>query len=720
MVSTSSDDRERTVRQLCSKLTFSEKIQLVHGTSDPAEVGIGYVPPVDRLDLPALRFADGPMGVDAHRATAWPASIALAASWNPELAHKQGIALGREAAAKGINVLLAPTLNLIRLPKSGRIFECYSEDPCLTSRTAVQTITGIQSQGVIATAKHFVANNHESNRAVVDIEVSERALRELYLPGFKAAVQEADVGAVMTGYNSVNGAHLCENRRLLTDVLKQEFGFDGFVMSDWWGTKSTIKAATAGLDLEMPGIPLDRLTDIPRPISMLITAIPSRIGTPASTPNPSNVGRFSEPLQQAIREGRIRRRTLDEMVQRIVRQALQTSEVGHSRRDHIDTTEHRKLAQQIAAEGTVLLKNEDNLLPFSATDLDSVAIIGPNADTAKVGGGGSSSVTPFESVSPVEGLKQRLDVPVHYEPGVDRIASSSPFGIPSSSESIHRGSTKTASIENAVAAAQQASVAIIIAQDDATEGSDRETLALPGQQNELIERVAAANDHTIVVLTTSGPVTMPWLKSVPTVLEAWYPGQEAGSAIATVLCGDVDPSGKLPVTFAKETDYPITTLEQYPGTNNVARYSEGVFVGYRHFDAADIEPLFPFGHGESYTEFTYSNLRITQPDKHPTQDRITAKLQVQNTGARAGQEVVQLYVQDTNASVVRPPKELKAFEKIALNPGEQATVSFDIGSEAFSFYDEEESDWVQEPGQVGILIGSSSRDIRLRREILLQ
>ncbi len=806
---------EDRVDELVGQMTLDEKIQMVHGVQ-PFEASSGYVPPISRLDIPGLQLDDGPVGLVYRRtATSFPATIAMAATWDRDLARDEGVALGNEAKASNQDVLLAPALNIDRVPFNGRTFEYYSEDPYLTSRMVVEVIKGIQSEGTIATAKHYAANNQETDRAEVSANVSERALREIYLPGFEAAVREANVGAIMAAYNKVNGVYCTENEQLLTSILKDEWGFEGFVVSDWYATRSTVPAANAGLDLEMP-----------------------------------EGNRFGEDLRQAVLDGEVSTTTLDDKVRRILRQmaisgTLDGRKKGESGR--ANAPEHQKLARTIAENGTVLLKQQGSTLPLDEQEIGSIAVIGAGADAAKIGGGGSSEVAPPYSVSPLDGIRERAgsEVSVEHaaveefspvpssalappsatggenglrgeyfnnaelsgEPALVRIdeqvdlnpgggspaqeINSDYFSVrwtgtltaPATGEytlaltsddgsylyldgelvidngGAHAARTRSYDVEleagrprriridyseiasdasirfdwltpddrdlvnQATELARRSDVSIVIATDDSTEAADRESIELSFGQNELISAVADANDRTVVVLRTGGPVLMPWIKEVPNVLEVWYPGMEEGNAIASVLFGDVNPSGKLPITFGRRSeDYPANTREQYPGADGVADYSEGVFVGYRHFDEQDIEPLFAFGHGVSYTSFAYENLRVElKESQEATGDGSTrssglaveVSAEVRNTGAREGAEVAQLYLGFPETDAPMPPKQLKGFRKVYLRPGRARRVSFDLDERALSYWDTEADDWIVQGGTYRVMVGSSSRDIRL-------
>jgi beta-glucosidase len=689
------------VASIIDEITLDEKLKLLHGASVPEGIATGYIPPIERLNIPPLRLVDGPLGVRAEgeSATAFPASVALAASWDPQLAHEQGTAMACEARAYGQDVLLAPGLNIVRAPHGGRNFEYYSEDPHLSSRLGVGYIEGIQSAGVIATAKHYVANNQETNRYAVSTEISERTLRELYLPSFRAAVEEAEVGSVMTAYNRVNGIHMSDHHSLLRDVLKEEYGFDGFVVSDWWGTESTVGAANAGLDVEMPGVPFtDLYEEAPDDLD------PAAIDIPETLPAMDENGLFGDPLREAIENGDVDEATIDEKVRRLLRTMDRFGMLdGDVEREDgaLDTPEHRQLARHIAVEGTVLLQN-NGVLPLD--DDISVALIGPNADATKLGGGGSSEVEPFTQTSPLDGLRERA-ADLSFERGVSPIPESSLFDAFASDEASDE--PDDASLDDAVIAAETADCAVVVVQDDATEATDREDLRLPSGQDELVERVASAAERTVVVLRTSGPVELPWAEDVDAVVESWYAGQADGDALAAVLYGDADPGGRLPVTFGRRAaDYPTNTTERFPGVDDAVTYDEGVFVGYRYFDREGTKPRYPFGHGLSYTTFEYG-----EPTVEYDGDQVDLTVPVRNTGDRRGSEIVQVYVHEDHPTVPRPDRELCGFTKLRLDPAERRCASMTLDRDAVAYYDEDDG-WTVPSGSFTLLVGRSSRDVR--------
>ena len=800
---------EKRVDTLLSNMTVEEKITLIGGIHD------FYTRAIPRLKIPSLRMSDGPMGVhDYGETTAYPAGISLAASWDPELAQRVGQAMGQDARARGVHFLLAPGMNLYRAPMNGRNFEYFGEDPYLASRMAVGMIEGIQSQGVIATAKHFAANNMEYGRMDHSSDVDERTLRELYLPAFEASVKEAHVGALMDAYNLVNGTYMTENGYLNNTIAKKEWGFDGILMSDWGATHDGIGAANNGLDLEMPS-----------PAFMS-----------AST------------LLPAIQKGTVSLDAIDDKVRRILRTTIA---FGFFDRDQTDASipllgqAERETALEEARSGMVLLKNRDHFLPLDKHKIKTLAVLGPDAYPAVPGGGGSSQTKPFNAVSYLEGLSNYLgkDARVWYAPetlSLDEVVAHSEFAVlPGGAKGLkgeyfnnedlqgepalvrndalidfqwgdgsyvdggpvdhfsvrwtgyfspreeddykflvsaddgvrlflddaqviddwrHHAETLdtytahmkpgkpvrlrleyfegtgTATARFGIAPASQPiseAAKTIAARADAVvlcmgfdpnsegEGFDR-TFRLPGGQDDYIEQVARLNPKVVVALTAGGNVDMTrWLDQVPALVDAWYSGQEGGTALAQLLFGEFNPSGKLPVSLERRWEDNPTFRSYYPqkGDKHIA-YQEGVFLGYRHFDRSDTKPLFPFGFGLSYTTFEYRDLGIaTQPGSDPSLVKVT--FQVKNTGTREGAEVAELYVGDPHASVPRPVKELKGFAKVALRPGETKKIALSLSRRDFSFFDVQKHDWNFEPGEFLILIGSSSADIKLQKSILL-
>ncbi|MBU6410440.1 MAG: glycoside hydrolase family 3 C-terminal domain-containing protein, partial [Verrucomicrobia bacterium] len=668
-------DQQRAVA-LVNKMTLAEKIQELHGIQNKKDKSkprhLRYVPGVARLHIPGLRIANGPAGVgpaDAEpqpRATALPAPISLAASWDCRAARAYGELIGNEARDLGDGLIEGPDVNIARAPQNGRTFEAFGEDPFLVTQMGVQEIEGIQSRGIIADVKHYVANNQETDRLRVNEVIGQRALHEIYMPAFKASVQQAHAASLMAAYNKVNGVFNAENTNLMDGVVKRRWGFKGFVTSDFGAVHSTIPTAFAGLDLEMPtgkyfGAKLLAAVQAGQvPISVIDDKLVRRFATMMQ------FGLFDQPLEaKGIPAAIVRRDGLQ--------------------------------AEQLAEQGMVLLKNDHDLLPLRAAALHSIALIGPYATNAMTGGGGSSHVAALYTVSPLEGLRRWAG------PGV-KISLSDGRDIP-----------------QAAADARSADVAIVMVGDHEREGHDH-AITLAGNQDELVAAVAAANRHTVVVLKTGSAVLMPWVDKAPAILEAWYPGEEDGNAVAAVLFGSVNPSGKLPLTFPERlSDLPAHTPAQYPGTNGVVDYSEGVFAGYRYYDQNHIQPLFPFGYGLSYTTFACKNLKISRAAiavRLPSRQIIRVTFDVANTGHRFGKDVVQLYVSfPSTPSAPEPPRQLKGFAKVSLKPGQTRHVCLKLEPESFAHWDTQAGGWRIAPGTYGILIGQSSRDIVLRGQV---
>ncbi len=696
---------DRRVQDLLGRMTLQEKVAMFSGADWMSTV------PNERLGIPSIKMADGPLGIrswagpssqmnamDAKAqvtTTSFPAGIAMGATWDTDLVQGDGQAIGEEVKALGRDMILGPTVNINRTPLWGRNFEGFGEDPYLTSRLAVAYIKGVQSEGVIATVKHFAANNQEFERHRVNAVVDERALQEIYFPAFKAAVQEAGVWSVMSAYNKLNGTYCAENPFLLKDTLRDQWGFKGFVVSDWGSTYSTVGTVNAGMDLEMPG------------------------GTPMKdwlkkpdTIEAGNGGGWLVPekVLAAVAAGKISQATIDDNVGRMLHIMFVSGQFDnpHTPSGEIDTPAQRALARKASAESIVLLKNAGDLLPLDPSKIHSLVVIGPNAAIARTGGGGSSLVKPKYSVSPLKGIQERAadHVQVTYALG-DAMEGEDPSQDTPAMRERLRG--------EAVKAAAKADAAIIVVgryPKLESEDFDIKSLDLPAGQDDLIEAVAKANKNTIVVINAGGPVIMTrWLANTPAVLDMWYGGQEGGNALADVLFGDVNPSGKLPVSFVKQwKDSPA--YGHYPGENLKVDYAEGIYVGYRYFDKKNIEPLFPFGYGLSYTKFDYSDLKVSPTVADGSS--VDVSLTVRNSGARAGAEVVELYIHDGHSSVDRPVHELKGFRRVSLAPGESSAVHFALDRSATAFYSTAKKTWVSEPGQFDVLVGSSSRDIRLK------
>ncbi|WP_106797387.1 beta-glucosidase [Rhizobium sp. H4] len=802
------------IESILDQMTLEEQVSLLSGADFWTTV------PVERLGVPKIKVTDGPNGargagslVAGVKATCFPVAIALGASWNPELIHQMGAALARQAKSKGAAVLLAPTVNIHRSGLNGRNFECYSEDPMLTAELAVAYIEGVQGEGVAATIKHFAGNESEIERQTMSSDIDERTLREIYLPPFEQAVRRAGVMAVMSSYNRLNGTYTSEHHWLLTKVLREEWGFGGIVMSDWFGSHSTAETINAGLDLEMPGPARDR----------------------------------GEKLVAAVLEGKVDAATVRAAARRIL---VLLERVGAFEKKPdlteraVDLPEDRALIRRLGAEGAVLLKN-DGILPLAKTSLDRISVIGPNAASARVMGGGSAQIAAHYTVSPLEGIRAALsnansishavgcrhnrliDVfkgeitvkyfngrgckgdPLHVEtvnkgeffwfelpsgeldPAAFSARMTMQFVPEESGEHVfgmtnaglarlfvdgvltvdgHDGWTRgenyfgtandeqrgtlmleagrsyeitveyepsmateeginliavrfgvekppgEADIESAVETARNADVALLFVGRDGewdTEGLDLPDMRLPGRQEELIERVAAANANTVVVLQTGGPVEMPWLGKVRAVLQMWYPGQELGNAVADVLFGDVEPGGRLPQTFPKGlADNAAITGDPavYPGKDGHVHYAEGVFVGYRHHDSRAVEPLFPFGFGLGYTRFSWDKPRLSVSEMDA--DGVTVSVDLTNIGDRAGSELVQLYVRSPKSKVARPDKELRAFAKLSLQPGETGTAVLKVLPRDLAYFDPEAGAFRAEPGDYQLVIAANAIDIK--------
>jgi beta-glucosidase len=803
---------ETKVENLIQQMTIDEKISLLAGRD------MWHTVPVERVGIPAIRVTDGPNGVRgasgnySPTSACFPCGSALAATWNTELVGRVGQALAEEVKAKAGHILLAPTVNIHRSPIAGRNFECYSEDPYLAGKMAAAYINGLQKKGVGACIKHFVCNDQEFERHTISAEVQERPLREIYLEPFRIAMNQAKPWSVMSAYNRINGISANANDYLLRDILKEEWGFDGVVISDWFGTYDP-STAHGSLDIEMPG--------------------PARWASAAHVKN-------------ALAEGQINEADLDDKVRRILRTIVRVGAFENPEfapEKAIDRPAHRALIRETAAEAIVLLKNND-LLPLKPSKIRKLLVIGENANLPQIVGGGSAHVHPHYVISPLQGIRERAgdDIDVAYtmgclthrslpsadpawfqtaegnhelylsvyanpdfkgEPIIKRTVSRTSlswFGseqpapgsdhfslrlqgklIPPESgvftlglQCIGRGRilvdgnemlpfreyrdpaewaqatlpltcekglvrditieyawsgdtpwrtlrlalfppTPEDPIAVAEAMASEADAVVIVAgltNEWEGEGADRVDMRLPGQQDLLISRVAAANPHTAVVLNAGSPLEMPWANEVAAILQTWYAGQEVGHALADVLFGDVNPSGKLPTTFPFRLEDNPSYL-YYPGENGKAYYGEGIFVGYRYYDKKNIEPLFPFGFGMSYTSFSYKSIKL-EKEKYTSDEEITISVTIQNTGQHAGKEVVQLYVRDIKSRLIRPEKELKRFAKIYLEPGEVQTISFSLTREELSYYDDLKQMWVAEPGIFEILVGGSSRELPLK------
>ena len=708
---------EQRVADLLSRMTLEEKASMLEGSGWMESM------PIERLGIPAIKMADGPMGVRSWmgssaitssanapmkvEATSFPAGIAMAATWDADLVQREGRAIAQEVKALGRDMILGPTVNINRVPLWGRNFEGYGEDPYLAGHLAVAYIKGVQGEGVIPSVKHFAANNEEFERHRIDASISERALHEIYLPAFKAAVRDGGVWTVMSAYNKVNGAHMAENMPLLHDVLQKEFGFTGFVISDWGSTYSTAPTVNAGMDLEMPGG----------------EAMKAWLARPQTQQSGNGDGWLTaDKVIAEVKAGRITEATLNDNVSRILRVIFKSGifDHPHTAGGEVDTPEQRAIALQGATEGIVLLKNKDELLPLDATRIHSIAVIGPNAAVARTGGGGSSLVRPKSAVTPLDGIKERAGgaIKVNYALGV---------GMEGENPADDTPEARAKYLKEAVDAAAQSDVAIVVVgryNKIESEGFDLKTMDLPAGQDVLIAAVEKANPRTIVVLNTGDPVTVTKaVAGAPALLDMFYGGEEGGHALAAILFGDANPSGKLPVTLPKRfEDSPA--YGHYPGENLKVNYAEGIYVGYRYYDTKNVEPAFPFGYGLSYTKFEYSNLRVAEVAEiggdAPSTRAYSATLIIKNTGTRPGAEVLQLYIHDFHSKIDRPIHELKGFGRITLQPGEARMVHFNIHREALAYWSPEKKDWVVNPGAYEVQIGSSSRDIRASSQLTVK
>ena len=649
------------VAQVIAAMTQDQKVALLHGDTTGSPF-IGNLDGQPALCIPALHLEDGPNGVGdgLGGVTQMPVAVAGASTWDTALEQQYGSATGAEFAGKGANVELGPTLNIDRDPRWGRGFETFSEDPYLTGQMASADIQGIQSQGVMAEAKHVAVYNQETNRngPADDAIVDDKTLQEIYLPGFQETVDKGATASVMCGYSTVNGTFDCENPYLLNTALYQQAGFTGFVTSDWGAAHSTVPAANSGMTLEMPG------------------------------------GYFYDTfLTQALAAGTVSQATLNTMVGRILTKmftfGLFDHPSGSNTTGTVTTTAHVATSRQVEQEGTVLLKN-NGILPLSAGSLSSIAIIGDDGGAGvHTSGGGSGNATSSGTVWPLTGITTRAGAAVTTK---------------------FQAVDTTADIATAVTLAKASSVAIVFVDDPEQEGTDLTDIDLPGVQNSLVSQVAAANPKTIVVMDTGGPVTMPWLSSVAGVFEEWYGGQQVGTSIASLLFGDVNPSGKLPVTFPNSlNDVPANTAAQWPGTNNTVQYSEGVDVGYRWYDAKNITPAFPFGYGLSYTSFAFSNLTVGPLGGNGT---ATVTATVKNTGAREGADTAQLYLTEP-AAANEPPKQLKGFARVDLAAGASQTVSFTLSAHDLADWVDGSGGWTVPPGTYTVSVGDSSRRLPL-------
>ncbi|MEO8885332.1 MAG: glycoside hydrolase family 3 C-terminal domain-containing protein [Mucilaginibacter sp.] len=687
------------IKEKLAQMTLEEKIGMLHANGIFTSAGVA------RLGIPDLNSDDGPLGVredvkpnwasaglTTDSATFFPNGSALAATWNPALANRFGIAMGEEARARKKDIMLAPAFNITRTPLNGRTYEYYSEDPFLNAQLAVATVKGIQSQNVAACIKHYAVNNQEVDRNGVSVDLSERALREIYLPAFKAAVEEGNAWVLMSAYNKVRGEYMSENNYMLNTILKGEWKFKGLVMSDWGGTHNTINAANYGLDIEM------------------------------GSRQPYNTNYFADPLLAAVKAGKVTESTIDDKVSRILWVMYHTSLSANPPAGKLNTPEHSKTVYDVASEAIVLLKNSANMLPLNTSKYKSIAIIGDNAtQTFHLGGFGAGVKAKYE-VTALQGLKNHIG---------NKIDLKFAQGYKADYKNNYPAARKEAAnkpnaglIQQAVDAAKSSDAAIVFIggnREYETESADRKTLELPFGEQELVDAVTAANPNTIVVVVGGAPYDLGKIKqNNNTIVWSWYNGSENGNALADVLTGKINPSGKMPFTFpVKLDDSPAHALKTYPGENHKAEYKEGILVGYRWFDTKKIEPMYPFGYGLSYTNFKYAALHANKAIYKPG-DKVIATLKLKNTGKFTGKEVVQLYVTKQVSKVERADKELKAFKKVAVPAGKEITVTLNLNINDLAYYDEADKKWVVEPGKYKLLVGSSSRDIRGEAEITVK
>lgn len=695
---------EQKVEESLAQMTLDEKIAVIHAQSKFSSAG------VPRLGIPELWCDDGPHGVrpetlwdawDSARqtndsCTAYPSLTCLAASWDRDLARLYGKSVGEEARYRKKNVLLGPGINIARTPLCGRNFEYMGEDPYLAGQMAVPYIQGVQSNGVAACVKHFALNNQEFKRLVINANVDDRTLYEIYLPAFKAAVQEGGAWSLMSSYNRYQNKYVSHNPRLLKEILKGEWGWDGAVISDWGAVHDTDGAALGGLDIEF-GTHTN--------------------GVDQNVANAYDAYYLAQAYKDKIAAGELPREELDDKVRRTLRLNFRTLPDGKDF-GRMNTPQHSADCRKIGSEGIVLLRNE-GVLPLKA-DARRIVVLGENAIRPMIVGGSSSSLKARYEISPLDGIRAAFpQAEVVYERAYDSGEPTPGREYNYSQYDITEERPAAQLLSDALAAINGADYVVFIGglnknKGQDCEGRDRESYQLPYGQEEVIEALAAARPDLVYVNISGSPVAMPFADKVGAILQAWYLGNETGNALADVLTGKVNPSGKLPVTFPVALeDGPVKTGRQYPGIQNEnsdwqVYYDEGIYVGYRWYDTREIPVLFPFGHGLSYTTFAYGEARAPKS----TRDKLTISIPITNTGKVAGAEVVQLYIQDVEASVDRPRKELKGFEKIRLQPGETKTVRFTIGRDALSFFDAQKHEWVAEPGTFKALIGASVTDIR--------
>jgi beta-glucosidase len=658
----------KEIKELIAKMTLEEKAGLCSGK------GAWHTKAITRLGIPSIMMADGPHGLrkqseeedhlgndHSRPATCFPTAATLACSWDRELVAKIGAALGKECQAEGISILLGPGVNIKRSPLCGRNFEYYAEDPYLTAELATSYVRAVQEEGVGTSLKHFAANNQEHRRMSVDAQVDERTLREIYLAAFEQVVKKAQPWTVMCAYNKLNGEYCAEHTPLLTDLLKKEWGHEGFVVSDWGAVNDRVKGLTAGLELEMP----------------------------------SSSGINDHKLVEAVKKGELAEGVLDQAVERILRviyKAVEHRKEGAT----FDQQAHHRLAREAGRECMVLLKNDDQILPLKSGE--TIAVLGALAKNPQFQGGGSSRVNPTKVDQPYTEL--------------EKAAGNQTKLLYAAGYCLDQDERAEDLLTAAQRVAAQAQVAVVfVGSTPETEGEDRSHLRIPDGQRALIEAVTEVQPNVVVVLSNGSPVEMPWLGKVKGVLASYLGGQAAGGAIADLLFGAANPCGKLAETFPQELAHNPSYLN-FPGEGDRVDYREGLFVGYRYYDTKKIKPLFPFGYGLSYTTYAYTGMTVEHKEISADQT-VTVTVRVKNTGSRAGKEIIQIYIKDQKSSVIRPEKELKAFAKVALAPGEEQAVTFTLDKRAFAYFSVESKDWWVESGEFVIMVGSSAQEIRL-------
>ncbi len=667
---------EQQADELIKELTLEEKASLCSGRDE------WTFKPIDRLDIPGIWVADGPHGLrkspnsstggfgDQIPATCFPTASALSATWNKELIREVGKYLAIECQALNVNIILGPGVNIKRSPTGGRNFEYFSEDPVLSGELGAAYINGIQNEGVGTSLKHFACNSQETQRMMVSAEISERTMREIYLTNFEIAIKKANPWTVMAAYNPVNGTDSTSNKYLLNDILKDEWGYEGIVISDWVSVHNRIAGIKAGMHVEMPG----------------------------------NDGMNDKKIVDAVKSGKLDEKQIDKLVKETLKLVFKAKAVKKKgvTFNHI---EHHKYARKVAGETIVLLKNENNLLPITKEKYNKVALLGEFSISPRFQGNGSSEVKPTyvdnakDEIIKLAGDDFKVDYAQAYKISDDNDLSL---------------------INEAVAIASNADIAIIhigLPSHYESEGYDRKHIEIPPAQIKLIKETVKVQKNIVVVLTNGAAISMPWLNNVSAVLEAWLGGQAGGGAIADTLFGKVNPSGKLAETFPQRLEDTPAFMD-FPGMNRKLFYGEGIFVGYRWYEKRKIEPLFPFGFGLSYTSFEYSNLKLSK-EKITEKETLIVTCNVKNIGDRAGKEIVQLYVSDKESRLIRPIKELKGFEKINLEAGAESIVSFELKSRDFSYFDDKFNSWITESGEFKISMGASSKDIRLKKSLLL-